>query len=71
MKGCGVVANRSSDYFITAVQATKVLAACPDNEWRLIFALSRYGGLRCPSETLSLRVGRRELGSGQDSRPEP
>jgi integrase len=55
MKGCGVVANRSRDYFITAEQAAKVLAACPDNEWRLIFALSRYGGLRCPSETLSLR----------------
>jgi integrase len=35
--------------------AATVLAACPDNEWRLIFALSRFGGLRCPSETLELR----------------
>jgi integrase len=35
--------------------AAAVLAACPDNEWRLIFALSRFGGLRCPSEHLSLR----------------
>ena len=32
-----------------------VLAACPDAQWRLIFALSRYGGLRCPSEHLALR----------------
>ena len=32
-----------------------MLDACPDNEWRLIFALSRFGGLRCPSETLELR----------------
>jgi hypothetical protein len=32
-----------------------VLAACPDNEWRLIFSLSRDGGLRCPSETLELK----------------
>ena len=55
MKGCGVIANRSRDYFITTEEAAKVLEACPDNEWRLIFALSRYGGLRCPSETLSLR----------------
>ncbi|NBP81103.1 site-specific integrase [bacterium] len=35
--------------------AQAVLAACPDNEWRLIFALSRFGGLRCPSETLELK----------------
>jgi integrase len=34
-----------------------VIAACPDAEWRLIFALSRYGGLRCPSEHLALRWG--------------
>ena len=26
-----------------------------DAEWRLIFALSRFGGLRCPSEHLALR----------------
>jgi integrase len=31
--------------------------ACPDVEWKLIFALSRYGGLRCPSEHLALRWG--------------
>ena len=35
--------------------AQLVLDACPDYEWRLIFALSRYGGLRCPSEHLRLR----------------
>src|SRR5436190_4729540 len=26
----------------------------PDAQWRLIIALSRYGGLRCPSEYLAL-----------------
>jgi len=35
--------------------AQKVLDACPDAEWRLLFALARYGGLRCPSEHLALR----------------
>jgi hypothetical protein len=35
--------------------AQKILEKCPDTEWKLIFALSRFGGLRCPSETLSLR----------------
>ena len=33
---------------MTRELAEKVLAACPDAEWRLIFALSRYAGLRCP-----------------------
>jgi len=37
--------------------ADKVLEACPDAQWKLLFALSRYGGLRCPSEHLALRWG--------------
>jgi integrase len=41
--------------FISKEDSERVLAACPDAEWRLIFALSRYGGLRCPSELLELR----------------
>jgi integrase len=57
MKGCGVQANRSRDYFLTREDAAKVLEACPDAQWRLIFALSRFGGLRCPSEHLALRWG--------------
>jgi len=28
----------------------KVLAACPNNDWRLAVVLARYGGLRIPSE---------------------
>ena len=55
MKGCGVQSNRSRDYFLTRDDAAKVLEACPDSQWRLIFALSRFGGLRCPSEHLALR----------------
>jgi integrase len=41
--------------FITREDAQKVLDACPNAQWRLIFALSRFGGLRCPSEHLALR----------------
>ena len=54
MKGVGVLANREHDYFITREEAAKVLKACPDAQWQLLFALSRYGGLRCPSEHLAL-----------------
>ncbi len=50
-----VPANRGRDYFVTREEATAVLENCPDAEWRLLFALSRYGGLRSPSETLILR----------------
>ncbi len=32
-----------------------MLDACPDAQWRLIFALCRFGGLRCPSEVLRLK----------------
>ncbi len=48
-------ANPKREYFVTGQEAEEILAACPDGEWRLIFALSRYGGLRCPSEILRLR----------------
>ena len=52
-----IQANASRFYFITRAEAQKVLDACPDGQWRLLFALSRFGGLRCPSEHLGLRWG--------------
>jgi integrase len=47
--------NRTRAFFVTRAMAQAVLDACPDLQWRLIFALSRFGGLRCPSEHLNLR----------------
>jgi integrase len=46
--------NKSREHFVTQDVTAKVIGACPDAEWRLLVALSRYGGLRCPSEHLSL-----------------
>ncbi len=46
--------NPSRMAFVSAVNAARVLDACPDWEWRLIFALARFGGLRCPSELAPL-----------------
>lgn len=57
MKGCCVKANKARDYFVTLEEANQVLDACPNTQWRLLFALSRFGGLRCPSEHLSLTWG--------------
>jgi len=42
-------------HFLSREDAQKVLDACPDAEWRLIFSLARHGGLHTPSETLLLR----------------
>lgn len=47
--------NKEKERFITEAEAQKILEACPDAEWRLIFSLCRYGGLRCPSEVLLLK----------------
>lgn len=33
------------------------MAEAPDAEWKALIALSRYGGLRCPSEHYALRWG--------------
>jgi len=48
------IGNPKRLYFVTRAEAEKVLAACPNNQWRLLFALCRYAGLRCPSEVLAL-----------------
>jgi integrase len=50
-----VQANPSRFHFVTPATAQAVLESCPDAQWRLLFALSRFGGLRCPSEHLALR----------------
>jgi integrase len=50
-----VSGNKSKERFITEAEPQKILDACPNAEWRLIFSLCRYGGLRCPSEVLALK----------------
>jgi integrase len=47
-------ANESCKFHVTGDMAAAVLEACPDAEWRLIFSLCRFGGLRCPSELQAL-----------------
>ena len=50
-------ANRTSkerQQYISKDVIGAVIEACPNSQWRLIFALSRYAGLRIPSELLGL-----------------
>jgi integrase len=51
----GSQANDARQYYLPREHAARIADACPDSQWRVIFALSRYGGLRCPSETLALK----------------
>ena len=47
--------NPNRFFYVTQEMAEKVLETCPDAQWRLIFGLARWGGLRCPSEVLRLK----------------
>lgn len=51
----GTQVNAARQFFVSRDIANRVLDACPDIESKLIFSLSRFGGLRCPSEHLLLR----------------
>jgi integrase len=48
-------ANKDRQFHVGREVIFRVIDAAPDAEWRLLIALSRFGGLRCPSEHLALR----------------
>ena len=52
---CGPQANEARTVYVPAADIERVIAACPDNDWRLIFALPRYAGVRFPSEVVDLK----------------
>lgn len=48
------VTSTARQFFVSRDMTDKLLAVC-DLNWQVILGLSRFGGLRCPSEVLSLR----------------
>ena len=52
---CGSQTNDARIFYLSVEMIEKVIAVCPDNDWRLIFALPRYGGTRFPSEVEDLK----------------
>lgn len=50
-----VTGNPKRLHFVARADAERILDTCPSPEWKLIFALARYGGIRVPSELLALR----------------
>jgi len=63
--------NRTRKQLISADDILKVMEQCPDAEWRCLIALSRFGGLRVPSEALSLRWEHVDLPNGRMHVPCP
>ena len=51
----GSVGNDERQQFVSREETERLIEVCPNAEFRLIVALSRYGGLRCPSEHLNLK----------------
>ncbi len=47
--------DKTKNRFIDEPTSKAILESCPNQEWRVIFALARFGGLRCPSEVLALK----------------
>ena len=50
-----VEGNSDKFHFVDRNTVELVLRACPDLESQIIFALARFGGLRCPSEIIKLK----------------
>jgi integrase len=53
----GPQSNPDRAFYVTVESIRSILAVCPDDQWRAVVALSRYAGLRCPSEIVALRWG--------------
>ena len=51
----GSQTNEDRIEFVPQETINRVIAACPDIEWKLIFAFARYAGVRIPSEIANLK----------------
>jgi integrase len=61
----GSQVNVARHRYIDAASIERVIAVCPDPQWKLLLALSRYAGLRCPSEHLALTWADVDWASGR------
>jgi len=55
VKGVQAVVDESRNVYVSREDAIAAMEKAPDAEWRAMIALSRFGGLRLPSEVLSLK----------------
>ncbi len=59
------MANSKRQFFVTREMIDACIEKCPDDEWKLILALTRFGGLRCPSELTRLEWRDVDLPNGR------
>ncbi|MDA7914749.1 integrase, partial [bacterium] len=57
--------NAKLQFFVESHVVEVCMDHCPCVDWRTILALARYGGLRCPSELVSLRWSDVDLPGGK------
>ena len=62
---CTVRPVESKFRYVSQEEAQKLIDAAPCDDWRLIIALARYAGLRCPSEVLTLTWENVDLEAGE------
>lgn len=55
VKGVQAIVDESRNVYVSQQDVYAVIEKAPDAEWRAMIALSRFGGLRLPSEVLTLR----------------
>ena len=81
----GKQSNEERMQYVPAADVLRVIDKCDDDEWKLLFALARFGGLRVPSETellewadvdwtagrMTVRSPKTERHEGKESRQVP
>ncbi len=67
----GQQVNDARKQFVPRNTIDRIISEAPDTECRTITALSRYGGLRSPSEIYALKWGDIDWAAGGDSRDLP
>jgi hypothetical protein len=61
----GTQVNASRQVYVPAETILKVIEACPSLEWKLLFALARFAGMRVPSEPNALKWGDINFAAGR------
>lgn len=60
----GSMVNAERSHFVDRATVERLLQHAPSAQWKLLIALSRFGGLRVPSEALDLRWNDIDFGAG-------
>jgi integrase len=54
--GGGSQVNEERRFYVSREAIERVMDKAPSDEWKLLIALGRYGGLRIPSEVVGLKI---------------